>query len=372
MSRRHTVSMAAVGGRSQIHRHPSGSCRTPRCPRANLFSLSQTGRSSHAPDRSRGGRPRRCGTSPAPCHRPRWPATDGSTGRWCRRAIRRRARPAPRCGRRRYDVAEYSRVPLSRRSSHAVTIVGPRAAIACSPSRAAAGTSLITTGPVQVRPPSSERQASRSPSCRLPAVPAIAVTTSASPDTAIRGTAMHAERKRRHRRDRRQRRKRPSAIRRVRDIDRVGRRAGEIHGLSVGRQLRLSARKRRASTRPLSEHSGQQRSTKHRGSNSSHLSTAALQHCSTAAPAAPQLEILLNPRQHFLVPERAVLRLEDPVALVGKDDEPRGNALPLQRGEELEALRVGDAEVELSARSPASASCTRPNSAARRCGDQRS
>ena len=47
------------------------------------------------------------------------------------------------------------------------------------------------------------------------------------------------------------------------------------------------------------------------------------------------------------VPEFGVLGLEHPVAFVGEVEHLRGNALPLQRGEELHALRDVEAHVEL-------------------------
>src|SRR4029079_15455963 len=63
----------------------------------------------------------------------------------------------------------------------------------------------------------------------------------------------------------------------------------------------------------------------------------------------PVLQVLLEPLHHLSVPERAVLRLQDPVALVRKDDELRRHALSLQRAVELEALRVGEPIVDLAA-----------------------
>ena len=49
-----------------------------------------------------------------------------------------------------------------------------------------------------------------------------------------------------------------------------------------------------------------------------------------------------------MVPEPAVTRLEDPVALVGEPEQARFDAATLQRAEHAEALLDGDAEVELA------------------------
>src|SRR5688572_22402580 len=58
------------------------------------------------------------------------------------------------------------------------------------------------------------------------------------------------------------------------------------------------------------------------------------------------LRVLVEPAEHFLVPQLAVLRLEDPVVLVGEVDEPARHALALQSGERRHALRVDHAVVE--------------------------
>ena len=47
------------------------------------------------------------------------------------------------------------------------------------------------------------------------------------------------------------------------------------------------------------------------------------------------------------MPKLAIAGLEYPVALVGKVDEARRHALPLQRGEELEALTDRHAEIKI-------------------------
>src|SRR5437762_5704158 len=61
------------------------------------------------------------------------------------------------------------------------------------------------------------------------------------------------------------------------------------------------------------------------------------------SPSRPRStsEKLLQPLEHLAVPEHAVLRLQDPVPLVGKHDQLRWHTLPLQGRVELEALRVG-------------------------------
>src|SRR5262245_53153533 len=56
-----------------------------------------------------------------------------------------------------------------------------------------------------------------------------------------------------------------------------------------------------------------------------------------------------QPIEKWFVPELRVLRLQHPMAFVGKNNELRGNALPLQRAEKLERLRVGHAVVAFAA-----------------------
>src|SRR5260370_41952447 len=58
--------------------------------------------------------------------------------------------------------------------------------------------------------------------------------------------------------------------------------------------------------------------------------------------------VRVDPVEHGVVPELAVFGLLDPVALVGEVEQPRLDALPLQRGEHGEALLDRHAEVELS------------------------
>src|SRR5262249_52039228 len=57
--------------------------------------------------------------------------------------------------------------------------------------------------------------------------------------------------------------------------------------------------------------------------------------------------VLLQPCEHFLVPELAVGRLQHPVAFVGEIYEFRSHALALQGGEEFMPLADGAAEVEI-------------------------
>src|SRR5437870_2473909 len=64
----------------------------------------------------------------------------------------------------------------------------------------------------------------------------------------------------------------------------------------------------------------------------------------SATPSEP----LIEPAMHLAVPLDRVLRLQDPVILVRKDDQPRGNAAPLQRVEHAERLAVRDPEVALA------------------------
>src|SRR5262249_48128133 len=58
-------------------------------------------------------------------------------------------------------------------------------------------------------------------------------------------------------------------------------------------------------------------------------------------------DVFFQPGEDFLVPVFAVLRLEDPVALVGEVDEARRHALALERREELTPLADRDAEIEV-------------------------
>ena len=50
-----------------------------------------------------------------------------------------------------------------------------------------------------------------------------------------------------------------------------------------------------------------------------------------------------------MIPEAAVLRLENPVSLVGVDQQFGGHLLQLQGSKKLQALRIWDAEIELDA-----------------------
>src|SRR5262245_65749884 len=73
----------------------------------------------------------------------------------------------------------------------------------------------------------------------------------------------------------------------------------------------------------------------------------------TARPFRPRASlrsrraVLLQPGEHLLVPELTVLRLEHPVALVREVDEPRGDLLSLQGGEQLVSLTDRAAEIEV-------------------------
>src|SRR5262249_54071982 len=61
----------------------------------------------------------------------------------------------------------------------------------------------------------------------------------------------------------------------------------------------------------------------------------------------PRLHVLLQPREHLLVPVLAVLRLQHPVPLVGEVDHPARHAQPLQRREQLVPLPDRAAEVQV-------------------------
>src|SRR5713101_9025401 len=68
----------------------------------------------------------------------------------------------------------------------------------------------------------------------------------------------------------------------------------------------------------------------------------------TALSRGVLLQIGGQPAQHGLVPQLAVQRLQDPVALVGKQQQLRRHALALERREKLQPLGVGHAEVALA------------------------
>src|SRR5215216_6361911 len=55
---------------------------------------------------------------------------------------------------------------------------------------------------------------------------------------------------------------------------------------------------------------------------------------------------LVDPREDLLMPQLGVLRLEDPVILVGEAQESARHALALERGERRDALGLDDAVVE--------------------------
>ena len=60
------------------------------------------------------------------------------------------------------------------------------------------------------------------------------------------------------------------------------------------------------------------------------------------------LSPLTDPIEEGGVPKHRVLRLQDPVALVGEHEELRGYLLRLQSGEQLQTLPIRDAEVEFT------------------------
>src|SRR5450631_2950497 len=61
----------------------------------------------------------------------------------------------------------------------------------------------------------------------------------------------------------------------------------------------------------------------------------------------PGGNVLLQPGKNLLMPELTVARLQDPVAFVGKVDEPRRHPLALETGEQLDAFADRDAEIEV-------------------------
>src|SRR5579863_8719918 len=56
----------------------------------------------------------------------------------------------------------------------------------------------------------------------------------------------------------------------------------------------------------------------------------------------------IDPVEERLVPERAVLRFQNPVAFIGENQQLGRDLTHLERGVKLEALRVGDAEIQLA------------------------
>src|SRR5829696_3815281 len=68
---------------------------------------------------------------------------------------------------------------------------------------------------------------------------------------------------------------------------------------------------------------------------------------SARRPASIRRQVLPEPALDLPPPEPLVLRLADPVALVGEDHHAAGHVLPLQRGEERDALVVRNAVVQL-------------------------
>src|SRR6266498_3752818 len=62
----------------------------------------------------------------------------------------------------------------------------------------------------------------------------------------------------------------------------------------------------------------------------------------------PGGRVAFDPGEEFAVPEPRVLRLQDPVVLVGKIDQPRADPARLERVVVLQSLRRGHAVVELA------------------------
>ena len=101
------------------------------------------------------------------------------------RAIRIKGHCATRCAPASLENAPYKALAPCRRDRRAMRrryAPRHRPAMACRPSRAAFGVSLIAVGPVQVRPPSVDRHTIRSPGSL-----AIALTTMALPLMTTRG-----------------------------------------------------------------------------------------------------------------------------------------------------------------------------------------
>src|SRR5881296_3417385 len=102
----------------------------------------------------------------------------------------------------------------------------------------------------------------------------------------------------------------------------------------------------------------------------------ARQCCAISGQLDPLLNVRRQPIQECLVPELRVLRLQHPVAFVGKNHQLRRHSLPLQRVEKLERLRVRHAVIHFAGdhqrrrltfrarprTSPAPISCSFPDS----------
>src|SRR2546430_9274541 len=74
----------------------------------------------------------------------------------------------------------------------------------------------------------------------------------------------------------------------------------------------------------------------------------ARQCCAISGQLDPLLNVRRQPIQECLVPELRVLRLQHPVAFVGKNHQLRRHSLPLQRVEKLERLRVRHAVIHFA------------------------
>src|SRR5216684_6913141 len=70
--------------------------------------------------------------------------------------------------------------------------------------------------------------------------------------------------------------------------------------------------------------------------------------CRSRSIFTPLLHVQRQPVQKYFVPELAVLWLQHPVSLIWKDQEFGRHALPLQRVEKLQRLRVRHAKISFS------------------------
>src|ERR1700688_2039104 len=65
-------------------------------------------------------------------------------------------------------------------------------------------------------------------------------------------------------------------------------------------------------------------------------------------PSSQLVQVSSQPIQESFVPELAVLRLSDPVAFIGENEQLGGHGLALQGREELQRLRVGNAIIHFT------------------------
>src|SRR5512135_1402281 len=61
------------------------------------------------------------------------------------------------------------------------------------------------------------------------------------------------------------------------------------------------------------------------------------------------LQVFLKPVLNLAPPQALILRLADPVAFVGEDDEAAGDVHALQRGEHRQVFRIRNSVIELAA-----------------------